>query len=262
MGTLTRLLVVLALSACPFLMPPSADADAPKVCNGCNFSRAELQGVTLQRAVYVGTTFHGANLRDANLRDARFTGVDFTNADLRGADLRGAELTGCTFTGAKLAGAKLDGVRATGVQLRDLDVDEAVLRGFFAHCTGCNAEGLELAGKDLSGITVIGVNFRNVRARGTHFAHADISGDFRGADLRDADFRGASICWHNSIEERGATAYRETACIDLRDAHVAGANFEGTLLCDRTRDGRTCSPVDAATLRRYSHASLDGARLP
>ncbi len=265
MRFLTRVLVVLAISACASLVPfGHAQAAAPTTCEGCNFSGSDLHGVNFSNVDYTGTDFKGTDLRHADFRNARLVGVDFSDADMRGADLTGAELTGCDLRNTKLAGAKMANMHVTGVKLRGLDgVDDAALRGLFAHCTGCDARGVDIAGKDLSGIDVVGADFQDVDARGVRFANADLVGaDFSGGDLRKADFRGAAVCWHN-VETSGVTIVRrEVDCIDLRDTKVAETNFKGALQCDYERGTRSCTPVDAATLRQYTRSPLEGAELP
>jgi uncharacterized protein YjbI with pentapeptide repeats len=74
---------------------------AKNVLKSCDFSRAIMRGVNLDRAVLTFSHFVGADLRDANL----------TNADLSKADLAGADLTGANLTGADLDGATLLGVK-------------------------------------------------------------------------------------------------------------------------------------------------------
>ena len=74
---------------------------AKNVLKSCDFSRAIMQGVNLDRAVLAFSRFVGADLRDANL-----TGADLSRADLTGADLTGANLTGADLDGAVLLGVK------------------------------------------------------------------------------------------------------------------------------------------------------------
>jgi uncharacterized protein YjbI with pentapeptide repeats len=74
---------------------------AKNMLKSCDFSRAIMRGVNLDRAVLTFSHFVGADLRDANL----------TNADLSKADLTGADLTGANLTGADLDGATLLGVK-------------------------------------------------------------------------------------------------------------------------------------------------------
>ncbi len=86
---------------------------AKNVLKSCDFSRAIMRGVNLDRALLTFSHFVGADLRDANL-----TGADLSRADLTGADLTGANLTGADLDGAVLLGAKgLDTVKGLSTAL-------------------------------------------------------------------------------------------------------------------------------------------------
>lgn len=74
---------------------------AKNVLKSCDFSRAKMQGVNLDRAVLTFSHFVGADLRDANLTNADLSKADFTGADLTGANLTGADLDGAILLGAK-----------------------------------------------------------------------------------------------------------------------------------------------------------------
>lgn len=102
----------------------------------------------------------------------------------------------------------------------------------------------------------MGGDFREARAQRVRFSGADLEGvDFVQADLRSAGFRNAKLCSRNSDDPR-------VECIDLRGADVRGADFRGALLCEGGRERRSCTPVDAATLREGSGSNLAGAILP
>jgi uncharacterized protein YjbI with pentapeptide repeats len=86
---------------------------AKNVLKSCDFSRAIMRGVNLDRAVLTFSRFVGADLRDANLVD-----TDLSKADLSGADLTGANLTGADLYGATLIGVKgLDTVKGLSTAL-------------------------------------------------------------------------------------------------------------------------------------------------
>lgn len=91
-----------------------------------DLSRANLEGLVLDRqdlhdSLLVGAraayaSFQGANLRAADLTDADLGGADFRFADLQGADLTGADLTGADLTGADLTDADLHGADLAGLR--------------------------------------------------------------------------------------------------------------------------------------------------
>ncbi len=74
---------------------------AKNVLKSCDFTRAIMKGVNLDRAVLTFSRFNGADLRDANLKDADLSKADLTGADLTGANLTGADLYGATLLGVK-----------------------------------------------------------------------------------------------------------------------------------------------------------------
>ncbi len=74
---------------------------AKNVLKSCDFSRAIMRGVNLDRALLTFSHFNGADLRDAKLTSADLSVADFTGADLTGADLTGADLDGAILLGAK-----------------------------------------------------------------------------------------------------------------------------------------------------------------
>ena len=71
------------------------------VLKSCDFSRAIMRGVNLDRSVLTFSRFVGTDLRDASLVDADLSKADLTGADLTGANLTGADLYGATLLGVK-----------------------------------------------------------------------------------------------------------------------------------------------------------------
>jgi uncharacterized protein YjbI with pentapeptide repeats len=240
--TLAAALCALALVT---LCPIGARAGVPKVCTGCNLAGSNLRGDDFSNAVYIGANFSGSDLERVNFSHANLTGADFENADLRKADFSEANCTGCNLEGARLDGATFDGTNVTGGNLRGFDgrIGDAVLRSLLDRCVGCNLSDAKLGRRDLSGIRLIGI-------------------DFSSADLRGTKFDGAQVCWHNTDHVDGYDIRSTIDCIDLRGAQVAGASFRGVKLCDSAGGSRSCSAVDAQTLRRYSDSDLTGAILP
>lgn len=262
MKALALALCALALFSYTLTTPLSAK---PTNCMGCNFAHADLAGRDFQNVNYVGANFDGANLRNANFAGSKLTGTNFRNADLRGANLTNVDCTGCAFAGARLSGAQLKGVRLTGADLRDAlqGMSDAELRAILDNCTGCNLRGAELRGHDLSNVEVTGADMGDVDASSARFTNARLVGaSFRNANLRGTDFTNAAVCWHNTYETDGTVVERRTDCVRLSGADVHGAKFTGARLCDSDRGSWTCAPADAATIRRYSGSSLEGAILP
>ena len=257
-------LALCALALVSYAHPTLVQAK-PVHCVGCDFAHADLQGRDFSNVDYVGADFAGANLQNANFRNAKLVGADFRDADLRGADFTGTNCTGCAFRHSKLSGAHFEGMKLTGAELQDtLDgLTDSELRALLNKCTGCDLRRADLSGHDLSGITMVGANLQDANANRTRFDNARLIGvDFAHANLRDANFRGAAVCWYNRSVENGVARSRETECLDVTGADVRGADFTSARICDSVYDEWNCSPVSAATLRNYARGSLQGATLP
>ena len=93
-------------------------------------------------------------------------------ADLRGANLRQANLKWAKLEGADLREAKLSGADLSHADLRGANLSEAEL-------VGAILESADLTGADLNKAKLVGAYL--------HLATIDYV-DFRGADLRRADF--------------------------------------------------------------------------
>jgi hypothetical protein len=121
---------------------------------GVDVSGAFLQGIHLEHAGLVRSTFNaadlrdckfafadlsdaslrGANLRDCNLRAANFARADLTEADLFGADLAGADLSAATLTSADLRNANLAGIKWSNTAFKSANIFavQNVPQGFVA----------------------------------------------------------------------------------------------------------------------------------
>ncbi|MEK6814352.1 MAG: pentapeptide repeat-containing protein [Nitrospirota bacterium] len=86
----------------------------------CDFSQAELESCSLQRADLRGSDFTSARLKDCHLEysDLRGTKTSLRNADVRESHLDGALLQNVDFTGADLRDAILVGADMIGAMLQ------------------------------------------------------------------------------------------------------------------------------------------------
>lgn len=211
-----------------------------KVCLGCNFTGAQLAGSDFSGVVYVGSNFASAQLSKASFRGARLVAANFENADLRGAVFDGSQCTACNFDGAKFDGATFAGSWMVAANFAGFNSAVAgdQLRDLLGSCISCNFRGSTLAGRDFSDLALI-------------------SEDFSSADLRGTNFIGSTFCWYVVVGAR-----RTVKCDALQNAQVDGANFAGVRACMDPADASTCSPVDGASLRRYTGSNLSGATLP
>jgi len=232
--------VVLAWSLRQDAVAQTASPAILHYCMGCNFSAATLSGGDFSGVTYVGTNFAGTLLERASFRGAHLVAANFQGADLRGAAFDDVECMACNFEGAKLDAATFAGVRMIAANFSGFSaaVSDADLRGLMGGCVACSFRSAMLAGRDLSGVTMIDV-------------------DLSQADLRNARFNGAVLCWYVvNGSQRGAK------CNKLTGARVDGASFLGILICADPSEARSCTAVTAADLRRQSEATLAGATLP
>jgi Pentapeptide repeats (8 copies) len=134
--------------------------------SGRYFSRLNLPGIKMDRAVLRGANFTGARLQSANLigailEQARFDRADLSRARLSGANLVGASLENACLAnadmelalmantvlrGAKLREADMSGAQLDGTVRSRADLQEANLRGGISWCatrrgrpSGCEA---------------------------------------------------------------------------------------------------------------------------
>lgn len=215
-----------------------------------DFGSADLSGCQA-----VSATFHVTNLRGANFTRARlwakFTGCDLSEAIFRGASLAGADLsmsivTGADFSGASLAEAVLSGLRLSEAHWEGVCFTEAQMEGCdleYMALPSPKFEGANLRRALLTGTIMLGANFRGACLRETGLA--DI--EWEGADLRDADLRGASF--HMGSTRSGLVGstipcegsktgfytddYDEQtykAPEEIRKANLCGADLRGAIL--------------------------------
>ncbi|MBX7187092.1 MAG: pentapeptide repeat-containing protein, partial [Vicinamibacteria bacterium] len=96
------------------------------------FRRARCAGLDLASARLVSMPegrFTKASLQGASLDRQDFGRANFVEADLRNASLIGARLVRADFTRANLEGARLDGASLQGANLTDASLKDAVLEG-------------------------------------------------------------------------------------------------------------------------------------
>jgi hypothetical protein len=134
------LLVLLAVVAIPYLIPPSEKPSEPQcdapVAPRVNWSNCLLSSSSLE----------GADLTEAVLRNVNLSVSILRRAKLIKADLAYANLSLSNLSGAQLQNAQLKGANLRNSNLRN-----------------ANLEGADLSYADLSGAKLKGANFTNVR---------------------------------------------------------------------------------------------------
>lgn len=88
-----------------------------------NFEDAELIDANFREAVLKRCNGEGANFSRAILQGATLEDVSFARADLSGADLRYCDLRTAKLTSTKMTGAKLFGIEATPEQLAEMEAE-------------------------------------------------------------------------------------------------------------------------------------------
>ena len=115
--------------------------------------------------------FTGDVLNGANFKDAIVARAKFINTSLKKATFKGADMTGALFKGADLTGADMTDTRG---QIK---------------CDSANLEGANLVSVDFG--KVVTSSFKKANLQGASFGDSCTKDDFAGADLRNANFRGA-----------------------------------------------------------------------
>ncbi|HWG46155.1 MAG TPA: pentapeptide repeat-containing protein [Gemmataceae bacterium] len=149
--------------------------------DAANFTAANLEQADFTSACLPETRFVDSNLSAAVFRKAILFRVDFTRAILTDADFSSADLKNAVLSGLCLREAHWEEARFTEAQLIGCDLEYMNLAADF--------EKANLHGALLTGSTIFGGNFRGACLCAAGLA--DI--EWEGADLRDADLRGASF---------------------------------------------------------------------
>lgn len=218
---------------------------------GADFSGQDLSGAVLA----------GVNLRDAKFRKAKLRGTIFVNADLSGADLTGADLTGADLSGATLTHVDLRTVAAKG---DGGSLAKVALRGLTFSAP--NWSGLELPGAALSN-----GSYTNWDGQYFEFDPASIVGAYmynvvlKGADLSRAlmtevSWFGDKATGADAIMEETHLELADLPGLDLKQAHLKGANFFGAVLINA--DLSSTTSLDHSFDRTvFTRANLKGANL-
>lgn len=223
---------------------------------GCDFSEADLQGITFEGTDLRDTDFREANLRDATFGgDVKIQGADFTKAqmnrvtmaaDVTASDftltvLNDGDLTDAAIEGADLSEAYLRRVDFRGTLPKRTDFQGAILQGI--QTSGAKFERSSFVDADLSRVDftdaeLVDCDFSDAQLTNANFSGADMSAnDFVDAHMQDVIFSKTNVERHDF---RGA---------DLRDSKFVKASAEGSSFQDTVITGAN-----------FSHSHLAGAR--
>jgi uncharacterized protein YjbI with pentapeptide repeats len=197
---------------------------------GASVNGAFLAGVALTKEQFYATqSYLARDLSDVVLLDNDLTGWDFSMQNLTRADLSHTMMGGANLTGAVVNHLALRGAVAGGLTKEQLYSTASYVQ---RNLTGLDLSENDLAGWDLSGQNLTDARFDSSMLAGTNFTGSTIAGarftdttdggftkeqlystasyqnknlqgimlrsnvldgwDFRGQDLRDADFIGAN----------------------------------------------------------------------
>ncbi len=214
----------IAVHVPPIHVPQVRIAQVERGCNGCNFSRAHLDGRDFSGQSLTATDFAYAHLRGANFDNTRLNGVNFHDADLRDVSFRNASLIGCNMHGARLAGVDLTGAHLNGCDIDISQLPPTQARNVLLACLGCSFAHADLHGVDLRGVHLIGANLRGADLAGADLRNASFDGvNFTGASLRGAHLDGASFmgCTFDGVDLRG---------VDLSHVQLSGSDLSHAIL--------------------------------
>lgn len=226
------------------------------VLRDCDFSGADLEGVTFRGTDLRDSDFRGANLEGVVFdHGVKIQGADFTKARMNGATLA-TDVTASIFrltvlTDGDLTRAALDGADFSESYLRRADFSET------------NPKRIDFRGATLRGMRTSGSTFEY-----NSFVDADLRNvNFGGAEINDCDFTDARL---DGGDFSDATLHEN----DFTDAHlnradfsgvdVRGHDFEGADLEEATFSAAIAGGVSFQDARLtsvdFTEATLDGTR--
>ncbi len=221
-----------------------------------------------------GTLMRAADLRGVALDGARFVGTPLQQTRLDGADLEGADLSGAALDQSKLVSASLVSAQLTGATLDAVDASDAIVHDVVfsgldlrnttldrVSLCDTGADGLTITlCADLVGATLAGASGDlGVRMRGVDFS---LLGKAAGGP---APFTWARIDTNLSYTDLQLSSFALLAMtnVDMHGADLTGASFAGADV--DTVDFGDALLVDAnftgVALPSPCTANFDGARL-
>ena len=159
---------------------------------GCDLATASAVGANFTRCKFKKANLGGSNLSSTNFFLAELGEAQLSRANLSTAKLQLANIEGADFTGANLNQACLSRQDLRTANFAGAEFSDAILRQ-------CNLEYMRLSHADfrkalLSDAMLTGTIFPNANFHGANLRGAGLADViWERADLRDADFTGASF---------------------------------------------------------------------
>lgn len=185
---------------------------------GANFRQANLRHAILDRVIAEDASFVLADLSMARATAAKFIGANLIGACLIGAILTNAQFAGANLTGADLSGAVLASASFNaGTTLENTDLSSTDLSE--ASFENANLQTARLDNASLAAARLLNCNLENVRLTHANFENASLKGSLLTASrMPRANFIGASL-------QNTGLAFIDWPHADLRDADFSGASF-------------------------------------
>ncbi len=216
--------------------------------SGASFVGADLSGANLGGTTFVGARFDNASLVGASMRSGNFTGASFFGANLAGVDLQNGafECQGQQDPGQRtlLAGASFNSANLTDARFVSGDDPEegddlcalsltrspdlAFVQWDRADLSGAIMHNIALEAADLATVTLAEADLRAGCLRDATILRADLS---------DANLEGATLEDANALDTIWLRA--NLAGADLTRTTLSGANMTDAVLDNATGQGLT-----------------------
>jgi uncharacterized protein YjbI with pentapeptide repeats len=150
--------------------------------SNANFARADFRNARLDESAFLAVAFQGADFTGASLTGVRIKGSTFDEATFANADLTRADFASSKFARNDFRTARLDRTGWSRATLRECDFEEAT------------AQQLDFEDADLTGCLWTGSTLTEAKFARANLTNAGLGEiEWEGADLRDADLRGATF---------------------------------------------------------------------
>lgn len=209
---------------------------------GCNFARANLNGVR----------FYGSRLDGCDFTSADVEGADFENASLREAVLHrvtgdNADFTGANLTRANLSRARFDNAKFEGATLKLIDGQQLLLGN--SECDRADFTSASLKDARLNGNTFESALFVNADMLGVRLDSYCVNANFTGANLTFANLDGANL--DGAHIDAGNTSIPQGFTIYVDDG-------EAFLMSDEEADDKAIELQDQTFMHAVSEARYEG----
>jgi uncharacterized protein YjbI with pentapeptide repeats len=213
---------------------------------------ARFDGATLTGASFAGATGPSASFLKASAASAVFARGSwdqavFADADATSADFTGASVAGASFTRAILSKARFDEARGVGAMFDGAGLGQA--RAVGANFGRAQFRTIDAPSSVWERATLDGASLAGANLRGANLSRAScVAASFSRAELSRANLQ-------RIVADRADFHEARLPAVDVRQAQLADASFEGALLRDMSGGKADMSRA------RFAGANLEGAML-